>query len=59
MRFDEPGASCALNGLYVPTAGQNHDNYTVIDHAKPHCTSSEYYKAVVSDNATRSFRGEC
>jgi len=56
-RFDGPGASCSLNGLYVPTGGQNHDNYTVIDHATPHCTSSEYYKAVVSDGATGSFQG--
>ena len=57
VRFEQPGASCSLNGLYVPTAGQNHDNYTLIDHATPHCTSAEYYKAVVSDNATGSFQG--
>ena len=57
VRFDETGASCALNGLYAPTSGQNHDNYTVIDHAEPHCKSSEYYKAVVSNNATGSFQG--
>jgi Fe-S cluster assembly protein SufD len=29
----------------------------VIDHANPHCTSSEYYKAIVSDKATGSFQG--
>ena len=55
--FAEPGGTCSLNGLYAPTSGQNHDNYTVIDHANPHCTSSEYYKAIVSDKATGSFQG--
>ena len=57
VSLSEPGASCSLNGLYMPTGGQNHDNYTVIDHIAPHCTSAEYFKAVVSDGGTGSFTG--
>lgn len=57
VAFEGEGASCRLNGLYAPWAGQSHDNYTLIDHAVPNCTSEEFYKAIVNEKGTGSFQG--
>jgi Fe-S cluster assembly protein SufD len=52
-----PGASCDLKGLYVLRGAQNHDHYTVIDHAVPHTTSEEHYKAVLDEKSRGTFFG--
>lgn len=51
------GASCDLAGLYVPKGTQNHDHYTVIDHAVPHTSSEEHYKGVLGDKSRGTFFG--
>jgi Fe-S cluster assembly protein SufD len=51
------GAECALNGLYMVTGRQHVDNQTSIDHAKPHGTSSELYKGILSGQSTGVFNG--
>ena len=52
-----PGANCDLAGLYVVSGSQNHDHYTVIDHAVPHTSSEEHYKGVLDDRSRGTFFG--
>ncbi len=52
------GAECALNGLYIAGARQHVDNYTEIDHLKPHATSFELYKGILSGAAHGVFNGK-
>ena len=46
-----------LNGLSVLSGEQHVDNHTVIDHAKPHSQSNEWYKGVYADSARGVFNG--
>lgn len=51
------GAECALNGLYAARGRQHIDNYTTIDHARPHSTSHELYKGILDGHAQAVFHG--
>lgn len=51
-------AECELNGLYVLNNQQHIDHHTLIDHAKPHGTSRECYKGIISDRARGVFNGK-
>jgi len=53
----DTGATCVLNGLFVMNGQQNSDNFTVVDHASPHCQSSEFYKGVLDGSSIGSFTG--
>jgi Fe-S cluster assembly protein SufD len=55
--LDGDGGDLALNGLYAVGGEQHVDHHTVIDHAKPHCTSRELYKGILSDHARAVFNG--
>ena len=55
--LDGEGADLTLNGLYVVDGEQHVDHHTVIDHAKPHCTSRELYKGILNDRARAVFNG--
>ena len=55
--LDAEGADCALNGLYLASGSQHVDNYTTIDHAKPHGTSNQFYKGILDDHAVGVFHG--
>ena len=46
-----------LYGLYVTDKNQHVDNFSLIDHAKPNCTSTELFKGVMDDRATGAFIG--
>jgi Fe-S cluster assembly protein SufD len=52
------GCECTLNGLYLATSKQHMDNFTVIDHAMPHCASHELYKGILDDKAHGVFNGK-
>src|SRR5439155_12196054 len=52
------GSECTLNGLYITLDRQHVDNHTVIDHAKPHCSSRELYKGVLDGSSTGVFNGK-
>jgi Fe-S cluster assembly protein SufD len=52
------GCECTLNGLYMAGGTQHMDNRTVIDHAKPHCTSHELYKGILDGKAHGVFNGK-
>ena len=52
------GIDCTLNGLYVVNGRRLIDNHTMVDHAKPHCSSHELYKGILDDNAQAVFNGK-
>jgi Fe-S cluster assembly protein SufD len=52
------GAEALLHGLYVIGGHQHVDNHTLIDHAKPHCSSREVYKGVLDGYAGGVFNGK-
>ena len=56
--LDGEGAEAALNGLFVIAGRQHVDNHTVIDHAKPHCSSRELYKGILEGKSTGVFNGK-
>lgn len=53
----DENAECELLGLFLGTGRQVVDNHTVIDHAVPHCRSSELYKGVLGGRSRGVFRG--
>jgi len=54
--FTGEDATCRLNGAYMMRGNQHADTTSVIDHAVPHCTSSETYKGVLDDKARGVFQ---
>ncbi len=56
--FQAEGGECALNGLFVTAGSQHVDNHTLIDHAKPHCTSRELYKGILDGKSRGVFHGK-
>jgi Fe-S cluster assembly protein SufD len=55
--LDGDGAQCTLNGLYLTGGRQHVDTHTVLDHAKPHCGSREYYKGILDGRSSAVFNG--
>jgi Fe-S cluster assembly protein SufD len=51
--LDGEGGDCHLTGVTLLDGKRHVDNHLVVDHAKPHCDSREYFKAVL-DGASRS-----
>ncbi len=47
-----------LHGLFMGRGRSHIDNNTLVDHAKPNCYSSEYYKGILDDYATGVFYGK-
>lgn len=56
--LDGEGAECTLNGLYLVEGQEHVDNYTRIDHLKPHGTSTELYKGILSGKGRAVFNGQ-
>jgi Fe-S cluster assembly protein SufD len=48
----------AINGVYLGADGQHHDITTFIDHARPHGTSHEMVKGVLTGTARGVFQGK-
>lgn len=55
--LDGSGSRAELFGLSVLRNSQHVDNYTVIEHAKPHAESEESYKGVYADRSRGVFSG--
>ena len=55
--LNAPGSSCVVNGLYVTAGAQHIDNHVDIDHARPHTTSDQYFKGVLSGRSRAVFSG--
>jgi Fe-S cluster assembly protein SufD len=56
--FTEENAEANMNGFYFMREDDFVDNHTMIDHAVPHCTSNEFYKGILDDNASAVFSGK-
>lgn len=46
-----------LDGLYLPSGHQRHDNVITVDHAASRCTSTQRFKGIVGGHASGSFSG--
>ena len=57
VRMQDEGCHCEANGLYLIDREQQCDNYIFVEHAKPHCTSTELYKGIVDERARARFNG--
>lgn len=55
--IDGEGANVVLDGLYMVGGTQLVDTHTIIDHAKPHGTSREFYKGILDGQARAVFHG--
>jgi Fe-S cluster assembly protein SufD len=51
------GAGCALDGLYLLDGRDHCDHHTLIDHAKPHTNSLEFYKGILDGHSRGIFDG--
>ena len=51
------GLDCVLNGLYITSDEQLADHHMVVEHAKPHCNSHEYYNGILDDRSKGVFHG--
>ncbi|MCD4709230.1 MAG: Fe-S cluster assembly protein SufD [Bacteroidales bacterium] len=58
INMEGEGAETSALGLFLTDKMQHVDNYTVIDHSKPQCTSNQYYKGVLDDISTGAFNGK-
>lgn len=55
--LDGEGAECVLNGLYLVKGRQLADHHMVVEHAKPHGASHEYFNGILADQARGVFHG--
>ena len=53
----DEGVECVLNGLYLTRDDQLADHHMVVDHAKPHCNSHEYYNGILDGHSKGVFHG--
>lgn len=51
------GAHAEMNGLVLANGQLHVDNHTEVNHTVPHCSSDQYYKAVLDDASRSVFRG--
>jgi Fe-S cluster assembly protein SufD len=56
-RLADEGVECVLNGLYLTRDEQLADHHMVVDHAKPHCNSHEYYNGILDGKSKGVFHG--
>lgn len=56
--LDAEGAECRLDGLYLARGRQHVDHHTAIDHARPYCTSREFYKGILDGRSKAVFNGK-
>jgi Fe-S cluster assembly protein SufD len=51
------GAECLINGLFIGKERQQLDNYMLVEHASPHCSSRQFYNGILDDHAHGVFHG--
>lgn len=57
-QLDAPGAECTLHGLYMTNGTQQQDQEIGTTHAKPNCTSHQFYKGILSGKSHAVFSGK-
>ena len=58
VAFNQEGAECWVDGLYIVTTGQHTDTHSLIDHREPHCTSHQLYKGILDGKSRAVFNGK-
>ncbi len=56
--LDGAHAATHVSGAYMVRGAQHVDTTTLIDHARPDCTSREVYKGAIDDRARAVFQGK-
>jgi Fe-S cluster assembly protein SufD len=51
------GGECLINGLFIGDDRQHLDNYMLVEHASPHCSSHQFYNGILSGSAHGVFHG--
>jgi Fe-S cluster assembly protein SufD len=51
------GGDCLINGLFIGTGRQHMDNYMKVEHARPHCSSRQFYNGILDGQARGVFHG--
>jgi Fe-S cluster assembly protein SufD len=51
-------SECHFLGFYLADGNRLLDNHTLIDHAKPHCHSNEFYKGILEGKSRAVFNGK-
>jgi Fe-S cluster assembly protein SufD len=51
------GSECLINGLFLGHGRQHLDNYMLVEHASPHCSSRQFYNGILDDHAHGVFHG--
>lgn len=57
VRFDQEGAECTLDGLYLAGDGQLTDMHLDVEHAVPGCSSRERFKGILMGRGRAVFDG--
>lgn len=58
VRLHGDGAGATLDGLFLARDAQQVDNHTLIEHARPHGGSQQYYKGILDGQARGAFDGK-
>jgi Fe-S cluster assembly protein SufD len=58
LRFDGERSTAGIRGLSLLSGKRHADTTLVVDHAVPHCTSREYFKHIIADEATGVYQGK-
>jgi len=51
------GGECLINGLFIGNAHQHLDNYMLVEHASPRCSSRQFYNGILEGHAHGVFHG--
>jgi Fe-S cluster assembly protein SufD len=51
------GIECILNGLYLTNGDQLADHHMIVEHAKAHCNSHEYFNGILNGRSRGVFHG--
>lgn len=51
------GGECLINGLFIGNSRQHIDNYMLVEHASPHCSSRQFYNGILDGNSHGVFHG--
>ena len=51
------GAECLINGLFAGAGRQHLDNYMLVEHAQPQCSSRQFYNGILDGSARGVFHG--
>jgi Fe-S cluster assembly protein SufD len=51
------GGECLINGLFIGSGRQHMDNYMLVEHASPHCSSRQFYNGILDGQAHGVFHG--